>query len=112
MWRRDANWLRALEAGQFDRILSGREEEERWERFALRTANTPGHQRVVLRVPWQNRDGSRWFMWASYRLEDGDLAVDRARLVLDAIFVPDPDDDDPLACPEELEDEAIFEAEG
>ena len=50
-------------------------------------------------------------MWASYRFEDGDLAVDTARLVLDAIFVPDPDDDDPLACPAELKDEAVFEAE-
>ena len=111
MWRRDGRWLRALEAGEFSRILSSRDEEDRWERFALRTANTPGRRRVVLRLPMQNPDGSRWFMWASYRFEDGDLAVENAQLLLDAIFVPDPDDDDPLARPEELEGEAVFEAE-
>jgi hypothetical protein len=60
----------------------------------------------------RNEDGDRWFMWASYRFADGEQLAGTAQLVIDSILIPDPDDGDPLAVPQELENEAIFEADG
>lgn len=67
-FRRDVE-PRDLEAGNFSKLLADDAEVAAWERFALRMANTPGRERVVLRLAFDDEaDGHLWYLWASYRL--------------------------------------------
>lgn len=109
LFRRDAG-PRDLETGNFSKLLADDLEVAAWERFALRTANTPGRQRVVLRLAFDDEtDGHRWYLWASYQFTGRELAVDRVELVIESVFIPN--EDGPYdQTPDELAGEAIFEA--
>jgi len=108
-WRscRESTFIKALEGGRFDRLLDV-EERERWEQFVIRTANTPGRERVVLRLTFTDDDGSPWHLWAVYRLGP-DTNTDTAQITLDTIH-PDDNLGRRPADPDEIADEAIFEA--
>lgn len=106
--RGDSTFIKALEGGRFDRLLDV-EERERWEQFVIRTANTPGRERVVLRLTFTDDDGSTWHLWAVYRLGP-DTNTDTAQITLDTIHLDDDWGDDAPQTPDEIADEAIFEA--
>lgn len=100
---------RDLEEGNFRKLLANDQELAAWERFALRTANTPGRERVVLRLVFDDQNADRWYLWATYRFTNRELAVDRVELEIETIYLPT-EDASAEAPPEELIGEAIFEA--
>ena len=109
IWPRREIGPRDLEDGNFRKLLANYQQLAAWERFALRTANTPGRERVVLRLAFHDEAGGPWYLWASYRFTGHELAVDRVQLEIESIVIPSPDEPMP-ETPEELIGEAIFEA--
>ena len=109
IWPRREIGPRDLEDGNFRKLLANDQELEAWERFALRTANTPGRERVVLRLAFDDETGGRWYLWASYRFTAREPAVDRVELEIESIHIPT--EDAPTdETPEQLAGEAIFHA--
>jgi hypothetical protein len=96
--------FRGLQTGRFDRVLGSQEECDRWERFLLRTANTPGRERVVLRLNFEQPDGLTWALWAVYTFQP-DTGVEKVPVVVDTIFLSEPSTD-PAETPDELIDDA------
>lgn len=90
-FRRDVG-PRDLETGNFSKLLADDAAVAAWERFALRTANTPGRERVVLLLAFDDEaDGHRWYLWASYQFTGRELAVDRVEFVIESVFIPNED---------------------
>ena len=108
-WPRRDIGPRDLGAGNFRRLLADDHELAAWERFALRTANTPGRERVVLRLAFNDQTGGSWYLWATYRFTNRELAVDRVQLEIESIHIPN-EGHPTAATPSELAGEAIFEA--
>ena len=107
MLRQGRRYLKAMLDGRYERLLAGDAEVKRWERFALRVANTPGSSRVVLELAHQQEDGLRWRSWLVYKVSPEILATDRLKLSMDEIHTSEPSEDEP-AIPEQLADAPIF----
>ncbi|MGH3265210.1 MAG: hypothetical protein ACRDNS_24815 [Trebonia sp.] len=94
--------------GRYDRLLDG-DAVRRFERFALRVANTPGRERVVLALAHVQDDGRAWKSWLVFEITGAVQDVDRVQLSFGQVYMSDPVDGAPQ-LPPELEGEAIFEA--